>query len=48
MNPCSREWMAANLKCPAYTREFRYDQDEDEVRRKARAEARAMMELLLD
>ncbi len=48
MNPCSREWLAQRFDCPAYTREFRYDQAEEEVRRKAGAEARAMMELLIE
>lgn len=48
MNPCSREWMATQLLCPSYTREFRYDQEEAEVRVKSRTEALAMMEVLLE
>jgi hypothetical protein len=43
----SSKWMAEVLKCPAYTREFRYPQDEESIRAKARDEARAIMRLLL-
>ena len=40
-------WMREKLKCPAYTREFRYIQEEKEIATKSRAEARMMMQLLL-
>lgn len=43
----SSTWARRNLKCPAYTREFAYDQEDASLRAKSRDEARALMRTLL-
>ncbi len=43
----SLEWCGGTLGCPAYTHEFIYAQELDEIRTKSRDEARALMRVLL-
>lgn len=43
----SSGWARRVLNCPAYTREFAYNQDEQVIRLKCRDEARALMRTLL-
>jgi len=43
----SLDWCGRTLECPAYTREFIYAQEPEEIRAKSRDEARALMRILL-
>lgn len=43
----STAWARRVLNCPAYTREFTYNQDEQSIREKSRDESRALMRTLL-